>query len=203
MKHELRAVANGPSNGLGITPALVTDRDAERERSDLEHATSRARRVHAVLARIELDLVLEAHARASRIDHEHGRVHGVVDDTLGPEHDRDPSTRGGACDRSPRALEKHRIGRRWLVAEAPIAGDVTLGKADHVRALDGGSRDRVAGTRDRFFGRCRIAKIGQGDPGHDATLLCERGHRRRLLRSTDAGRAPDRPRRVRQRRDHE
>ena len=182
VEHELRAVANGPSNGRGITPALVTDRDAERERSDLEHATSRARRVPAVLARIELGLSLEAHAHApdrsrARSRAWRGRRHASV------EHGRDPSTRGGLRSPGPRALEKRRIGPGggwWPRPRSPR--DVTLGKADHVRALDGGSRDRVAGARS-ILRALPDSEDCWGDPGHDATVLCERGHRRRLLRS--------------------
>ena len=91
VEDDLRAVARRPSHRLGIPPALVADRDAERERPDREHAPRGPRRVRLVLARVELHLVLEAQTRAVGPDHERGREERLALEALRSENDADPA----------------------------------------------------------------------------------------------------------------
>ena len=49
MEHDVRAAPRGPANRFRIAPALVTDRDAELERSRLEHLSLRTGRIQIVL----------------------------------------------------------------------------------------------------------------------------------------------------------
>src|SRR5205814_4041893 len=59
MKHHLCSVPSGPANRFRIAPAFVADRDAESQVADVKDAAHCSGRVRALLAGVDLHLVLK------------------------------------------------------------------------------------------------------------------------------------------------
>jgi len=166
MKDDLRAMPNGPSNGLGIAPSLVADHHAERQRTHREHSALRAGRVDRILRRVDLHLVLKARDRAVRVHDQRGRHGRASHDALGAEYDRDARAPRGIGDGGPGGVEKHRVGSRHTFALCPISGDVALGKADHPCSALTGPGDGLRRTLHRVIASGRKTKVRESNPEH-------------------------------------
>ena len=80
MEHHLRSAARRPAHGLRIPPPLVTDDDAERQRTGSEDAPLDAGNIGGLLQRVDLDLVLEARDRSVAIDDQSRGPQRALDD---------------------------------------------------------------------------------------------------------------------------
>ena len=58
MKDNVGTATGGPTDGFGVTPALITDGDAEGERAGLEDTTFRAEGVDRILGGVKLNRIL-------------------------------------------------------------------------------------------------------------------------------------------------
>jgi len=164
MEDELRAAKRREADRLGIAPTFVADGDAERQRTGLEHASSRARRVRAVFGRVHLDLVLKPGDRSVGLDDDRRDPQVAVDHPLGADDGDQPGLRAGRREGRPCALEKGRIRRQHDVRANAVARHEALGKSDQAGAGRGGLGDGAFRESDRFFSGRRKPEVGQGDP---------------------------------------
>ena len=153
MEHDVRAAPRGPADRLRIAPALVADRDAERQRAGLEHAAPGARRVGALLRWIELHLVLEAGDRSVAVDDQRR------DAAARPRRSRSVPSTTATLARPRRRRRRTRRARGTrdraaarVLARRAIAGHEALRKADQIGVLGRGLGDGRDGRLDRCCG---------------------------------------------------
>src|ERR1051326_4065118 len=98
MEDDVRTASHRPSRRLRIEPAFVADDDAEFEIADLKELPAFAGDVGVVLARIELNLVLER--QLLTVGHEHRRVQFLSNDALRSDDRADLEIGRGSLDAS-------------------------------------------------------------------------------------------------------
>src|SRR5262249_42002208 len=132
MEDDLRAAGGGPSDGLRVSPALVTDRDAELRAADLEETASASGHVERLLARVEPDLGREAEEPAALVDDRRRDPAAVRVDPLDSEDDRRAVAFRLAAHLRERALLLRFLPGQDFEILAAQARQVRLGKAhDH------------------------------------------------------------------------
>ena len=83
----------------------------------------------------------------------------IIDDAFGAENNREICLRSGRGNDGPRAFEEYRIGGRYLLPRAAVAGNEAFRKADEVAALDGRLSDGLFGQHDRLLGSRRESEV--------------------------------------------
>ena len=163
MQDELRSAPRREADRLGIAPTFVADGDAERQRTGLEHASPRARRVRAVFGGIHLRLVLKSDDRSVPIEDDRRDPQVAVDHALGADDRDEPGLCARRCEAGPCSFEKSRIRRQHDMRADPVSRYEALGKGDQAGAGRGGRGDGAFGESDRLFSGGRKSEVGQGD----------------------------------------
>ena len=121
MKDNVGTATGGPTDGVGVTPALITDGDAEGERAGLEDTTFRAEGVDRILGGVKLNRILELGYGNIRVFYESGCAGGcgvdVFDEGLCGGIKRRCRGRGSRAAPAMASRRGHGLGE-WKVGES-------------------------------------------------------------------------------------
>src|SRR5262245_30277089 len=163
VEHDLRAPRGGPADGLGIPPSLVADRDSERHAPELEDTPPASGNVLRLLARIELDLGLDAEDLAALVDDRRRDLTAGRRDALDSEDHGEAEVLRLAAHVLESAPLLRLIPRPDLEVLAPEARQVRLGKTDDRGVPLRGVGEAPADPLEPVVETRRDAGRGEGD----------------------------------------